>query len=237
MQHIASHGFITVVSTFHSIPEIATTRNLSFADADTAVEVYRWMEEEMNPLLEGRFSTAPTADVSNVGLLSYSSGGKVAWIVANDGEIPFNAIAGLMPVDSPGDPFGWMPEPSILHEPFDFAVPAFVLGAGYDAIPRFRSMPACAPEGQNHVQFFANSQSPAWHVVGVNNGHMDVLDRDMELMALGACPSGASREELRNLAKGMLTAFFRASLQGDDEYYAVLTDQESAPTVIEWEVK
>lgn len=232
MTHIASHGFVVVTAEFHSVPEIATTKQLSFQDADRAEGLFGWLSANLDARLAAKLNKAVRADTTNVGVVAYSSGAKVAWLLALDDRIPVQAMVGIMPVDNQGDPFGLMPEPSVLDEPFELKAPTLVLGTGYDPVPRLKGMPACGPAGHNHEQFYALSASPAWHVLGVENGHMDVLDSNMDWMASLVCPSKRPKQEMRSLTKGMTTAFLRAALQGENELWDVLTDIELAPTQI-----
>jgi len=164
--------------------------------------------------------------------VGFSSGGKAAWMLAEEGKLPVTALVGLSPVDGLGDPFGFAPEAPILDEPFGFSMPVLVLGNGHDAEPARESMPACAPEGQNHELFFAGSQAPAWHVVAEKAGHVDVVDADVSAFLQLACPSELAGDETRELNRGMLAAFLRAAMKGESAMYQVLSDVESAPTAI-----
>jgi len=129
------------------------------------------------------------------------------------------------PVDGTGGPLGR--QPRVIQGPFGFTVPALVIGTGLGG--------DCAPEGDNHVQFYEACNSPAWHVVAVDQGHADMLDEGSPGAWL--CPGGPDRAGTRRLTAGLLVAFFRAGLQGDAAAYAVLTDPVAAPITITAEAR
>ena len=151
-----------------------------------------------------------------------------------DGPAP-GAIAGVDPVDSQNRLSG---EFRVVDGPFDFPIPSLVLGTGLGPIPKIPIiMPACAPDGDNHEQFYEASASPAYHVVATEQGHLDMLNDDHSGcgIACSVCTEGEDDEAMRLLAAGLLAAFFRASLQGDETAFDYLTDPADAPTPVTME--
>ncbi|HOW73220.1 MAG TPA: hypothetical protein PKY77_21695 [Phycisphaerae bacterium] len=76
--------------------------------------------------------------------------------------------------------------------------------------------------------------SPAWHVVALEMGHLDVLDASRPGCGLicSVCVEGPDPAASRKLVAGLLTAFFRAGLQGDVTAYEYLSDTLAAPAPI-----
>ncbi len=64
-----------------------------------------------------------------------------------------------------------------------------------------------------------------------------MLDEGETDLAAAVCPAGDNRPGARTLPAGLLTAFFRATLQGDESAFAILTDTARAPIEIAVESK
>lgn len=135
-------------------------------------------------------------------------------------------------VDGNGGPLGT--EEGIVDEALHLPVPTLVVGTGLGPVPSGPFLPSCAPEGENHEQFYDASGPPAWHVVAVEYGHQDMLDDETPDCGLvcSLCPAGPDRIGMRTLSAGLLTAFFRASLQGVDSAYEDLSSTRQAPVQI-----
>ncbi|MGD8451811.1 MAG: dienelactone hydrolase family protein [Phycisphaerae bacterium] len=222
LRHVASHGFVVVAPQMYEPGLPALLGNPSAAEeADVAGELLE--------ALPGRFDTllgyAPAGD--RVGLAGHSRGGKVAWLVLTADASRARAVAGVDLVDGTGGPLG--NQARVVQGPFAFSLPALVIGTGLGG--------DCAPVGDNHEQFYAASASPAWHIVVPDHGHGDMLDEDAAAAAGVPCSTGPNRAAMRQLTAGLLTAFFRASLQGDATAYDYLTDTDAAPLAIEVESK
>jgi hypothetical protein len=73
----------------------------------------------------------------------------------------------------------------------------------------------------------------------VDQGHADMLDEECEAVffATVICPGGPDRPNMRRLTGGLLTAFFRGTLQGDGDALDVLSDRAAAPVDIRVESK
>jgi chlorophyllase len=227
MEHLASHGFIVVApqmyspNSFQDVPETAD-------EAEAATMVWDWIGSGLDAELTA--TPAPT----QLGLAGHSRGAKVIWLAMESGYARAKALAGIDPVDGTGGPLG--SEARVLEGGLDSDEPAFILGTGLG--PELVFGMACAPEGDNHENFYEALPSPAYHVVAPDYGHEDMLDDDLgECSFCGLCEEGPDDGGLRELTAGMLTAFFRMTLQGVDDDEALLTDTASAPITIEAETK
>jgi chlorophyllase len=227
LEHVSSHGFIVVAPQMSGGSLLGSPSTQE--EADEAKALYDWLEVE----LAGQISTSPSLD--HVGLVGHSRGAKVVWSVMSDDPSYADALVGIDPVDGTGGPFGG--EDRVIDGPFGFSPPVFVLGTGLGPQASFGQ--ACAPSGDNHEQFYSASQTPAWHVVATQHGHLDMLDDQTPGCgaACGLCPSGDDKPTMRTLTAGTLVAFLRASLQGDDTAYGLLSDLGAAPTPVEVEQK
>jgi chlorophyllase len=222
LRRLAAHGFVVVAPQMYEPGLAALLGNPTAADeALAAGRVLDWLPGGL-PLVLGY---TPATD--RVGLAGHSRGGKVAWLVLTADPSRALAVVGIDPVDGTGGPFG--NQARVVQGPFEFSLPALVIGSGLGG--------RCAPAGDNHEQFYAASASPAWHIVVPGQGHADMLDEEAAPVVANVCLSGPDRARMRTLTAGLLVAFFRASLQGDETAYAYLTDAGAAPLPIEVEAK
>lgn len=201
LSRVASHGFVVAAPQMYP-PGIRALSGDPTAEEEAALalEHIDWLQEILPEL-------APQADVvSPVGIAGHSRGGKVAWFLATDHPERFAGIAGVDPVDGRGGPRG--NQPRVLDREFAYAFPSLVLGAGLSG--------SCAPEGENHVQFFHAVPVPAWHAVAADYGHGDMLDPLFAQLASGVCRSGRNPADMRRFTAGILVAFFSAALRDDD---------------------
>lgn len=214
LRHLTSHGFIVVAPQMYE-PNLAALLGQPTADDEARLveEIVRWLPEQLPDVVNVR----PLTD--RLGIAGHSRGGKVAWLTVSRDPSRFGAIAGVDPVDGTGGPFG--NQPRVINGESQFAIPALVIGTelGHD----------CAPAGDNHVQFYAASASPAWHIVVPGQGHADMLDEPEATDAASLCPSSNSRDGMRRLTAGLLVVLFRGGLQGDDSSYEYFADDAFAP--------
>jgi len=196
--HIASHGFIVVLPRMYD-PGIGPIIGMPTAALETerAAVVVDWIPARLERLPGIEFNNI------NIGLAGHSRGGKVAFGVATAGNDRVAALVGIDPVDGTGGPGG--NQPRVTGEPFAFEISTLIIGAGIAG--------ACAPEGDNYVQFFEASPSPSKLVVATDYGHGDMLDEETAALAASVCASNDDREPMRRLTAGLLVAFFRAQLQ------------------------
>ena len=156
----------------------------------------------------------------------------MTWIVLTQDSSPFLALAGLDPVDGTGGPLGG--EERVLDGPVPFSLPSLIIGTGLG--PQSAGIGgACAPEGDNHEQFYASSQTPSWHVVVSAYGHNDMLNDETPGcgMQCTLCPAGPDREGMRTVSAGLLVSHFASNLQGALQMTDYLTQPDSAPVSIE----
>jgi chlorophyllase len=222
LRHLASHGFVVVA------PQMYEPGLGPFLGDPTAAEEAAWAAMVLDwASLHLAEKVGVGVRVDLLGLTGHSRGGKVAWLELAADPTRVKAIAGIDPVDGTGGPAG--NQARVVQGTFPFALPSLVIGTGLGG--------ACAPEGDNHVQFYAACQSPAWHVTARDYGHGDMLDEDWAAASGMVCASGSDPAKMRRLTAGLLVAFFRGSLQGDEEAYHYLTDTSAAPSPTEVEAK
>lgn len=222
LRHLSSHGFVVIAPQMYE-PGIGPLLGNPTAaiEAELAEQIVAWLPGNLNRI------TGVRARTDRLGIAGHSRGGKVAWLFALARPALFRAIAGVDPVDGTGGPLG--NQPRAVQRRFEFDFPSLVIGTelGGD----------CAPAGDNHVQFYEASPSPAWHIVALGQGHGDMLDEAEAAAAAMFCSSGADHAGMRRLTAGLLVLLFRAALQGDADAYAYLTEGQGAPIAVTTEFK
>ncbi len=222
--HLASHGFVVVAPQMYMLVNLPWPG--AFEEAVAAAEVLAWVQDSL-------LDTPATA----VGLAGHSRGGKVSWAMLRDAPGLVQAVAGVDPVDGQGGPSGG--EARVLDGETAFPQPSLVIGAGLG--PQVVEGPggmACAPEGDNHEQFWAAGSGPGWHVFVPGYGHTDMLDEVRDPCAPlceGICPGSEEPALMRQLTGGLLAAFFRLQLQGDAAAAPYLEATASLPLPVEIE--
>jgi len=225
--HLASYGFI--VATIQTVE-----RGLGFPvnrpkipeETLRAIDAVQWLKDNLDSRIEA------TPDLSSTGYAGHSRGAKIAWnIVRTRPDLLVGAIAGIDPVDGTGVPAG--SDIQVIKEPLTYDMPSLVFGTGLG--PVVKSMMACAPKNDGHLHFWENVPSPAYHVVAVEFGHMEMLDDGVSCGA--TCSSCASsqngnRETLRRQIGGSLALFFNSALRGETTCAHLLTEPELAPALI-----
>lgn len=223
LTHLASHGFVVVVPQMY--PPFSLPLGLPSAEqeASNVVALLDWLPGQVDAL------TGVTVDATRTGLAGHSRGGRVVWTVLGRDAGRARAVAGVDPVDG-----GFLGRPRAIDGLLPFALPTLVLGAGLGSVGAPGAGMSCAPEGANHQVFYDASPGPAWHIVATDHGHVDMLDEDCPVCGLTrfACPGGPDRAGMRRLTAGLLTAFFRGTLQDDPNALAWLTDAAAAPVAV-----
>ena len=198
LTHLASHGFVVVAPQMYPADGVPLGKPTAAEEARVAEEVAQWSLATA-PAVVGSATPA-----QGLGLAGHSRGGKVSWLVgAGGGRVV--ALFGLDPVDGRGGPL-LSAQPEALPAAQDEGPPSFILG--------FERGGACAPEGDNFQHFFERTAPPSRLVVVQGHGHADMLDADVG--SGGLCFEGPNRAAARALTGGLLAAFFRWKLQGDD---------------------
>lgn len=219
LSHLASHGFVVIAPQMYELgPDVLFGRFTAFDEADLAGRVLEWFAA--HPGAVG--APGVEVDLSRLGIAGHSRGGKVAWRLLLNDPRRAQAVAGIDPVDGTGWPAS--NQGRVVSGLLDHGVPSLVVGLGRAG--------DCAPEGDNHVQFFAASPSPAWHVVAPEVGHGDVLDDAGANFFGPVCGVGAERESARRLVAGLMAAFFRGTLQGDAAALEILDDPAVMPAAV-----
>lgn len=229
LQHIASHGYITVAPQMY----ILTGANAE-QEIDDAEAIFNWLPDGLSYYLPDEV----LPDMENVAIAGHSRGGKVAFgsalrLAAQNTKIRLSALVGIDPVDGTGR--GHQTKPPILtYEPhsFDLHCPTLVIGSGLG--PKWDLLiPPCAPEGVSHREFFSECSSPSYHFVASEFGHMDFLNDDAGPLTC-FCKNGVAREPMRRFSGGIMVAFLDAFLRNDSEAFNHLfLHPEDAPVIIE----
>ncbi len=229
---VASHGFVVVA------PQMYEAGGLPFGKPSTAEEVESaralrtWIADNLQDHVSVHI------DWNRIGYIGHSRGGKVAWSLLKADPSLAHAIAGIDPVDGTGGPLGG--EARLIDGEFPFSMPTLVIGTGLgSSTGSGLAMMPCAPEGDNHAQFYAAAQSPAYHVTVTEHGHLDMLDDDTSGcgMSCAACVQGPSRATMRETTAGLLVAFFEASLNERSAAEDVLRSGSGAPASLTIETK
>lgn len=208
LRHVASHGFVVVAPQMYAPGGLPLGKPSTTQEAETARRVLGWVREQLQAQLPGVVVRA-----DRMGLVGHSRGGKVIWRLLLGGEQP-QAVVGVDPVDGTGGPLGG--DSRVVAGMLPQAIPTLIIGTGLGPNAAGAFQPACAPQGDNHEQFYADVRSPAYHVVLKAHGHLDMLDDNPQPCGLEctACPAGPSRAPARAAVAGMIVALLREQLQG-----------------------
>ena len=95
---------------------------------------------------------------------------------------------------------------------------------------------ACAPAGENSVDFYASYPSPSHHIIAAAVGHTDMVDPE-DISSCGSssfsCCSGSGDTELNlqfiKYTGGLMTAFFNSTLKSQTQYEELLNDSSLHP--------
>ncbi|KAL5561750.1 hypothetical protein UlMin_031497 [Ulmus minor] len=235
LQHISSHGYIVVAPQLYEyIPPTGPQ------EIESAAKVTDWLEEG----LKAHLPENVTPDLTKVALTGHSRGGKAAFALAlgitSKTSLNFSVLVGIDPVAGVTQAFRTKPYilTGVPHS-LDLSIPVAVIGTGLGPEQKNCMSPPCAPEGLNHEEFFKESKPPCVHFVAKDYGHMDMLDDDPPgvrgELADCMCKNGSgSRDPMRRSVGGIVVAFLRAYLGGDDEdLIAIVDDPSLAPAKLE----
>jgi chlorophyllase len=222
LSRMASHGFVVVAPQMYDSGIFGGPT--SKEEAKKAKTFYGWLETNLGSKL------SVTPSFAHLGLAGHSRGGKVTWQALEMGYGGATSVASVDPVDGSGGPGGG--GTMVTDGGLQASLPSLIIGTGLGPQSKFGM--ACAPDGRNHKQFYANAQSPSYHVVVTKYGHMDMLDKNNSCsVTCSACVEGPNDGKMRTTTAAMLTAFFRATLQGTSGDRGTLSDKSAAPTPIE----
>ncbi|KAG6619139.1 chlorophyllase-2-like [Carya illinoinensis] len=231
IRHIASHGFIVVAPQLYCLTGLDAS-----VDIKSAAETIKWLSGG------GLLDVLPAnvqPDLKKIGLAGHSRGGKAAFALAlgkvETSALKLSALIGIDPVD--GKKEGMQINPPVLtYSPHSFELghmPVMVIGTGLGEV-QSGILCACAPKGVNHEQFYKECQAPAFHFVAKDYGHLDMLDDEtrglLGTFTYCSCKNGKSREPMRRFVGGIVVAFMKAHLLGDDsDLMAVINGTETTP--------
>ncbi|GAB2275364.1 hypothetical protein Dimus_010123 [Dionaea muscipula] len=236
IQHIASHGFIVVAPQLYTLACADATR-----DIKAAADITDWLAKGS---LEDLLPSNVHPMLEKVALSGHSRGGKAAFALAlskvASSALKLSALIGIDPVD--GSTRGQSTPPAVLTGAPDSlnldGMPVMVIGSGLGATKKNFLVPPCAPEGVNHDNFYKECQAPAWYFLVKDYGHMDMLDDETKgitgMMTSMISMNGKSREPMRKFVGGVLVAFLRAYLMGDDSDLIAIRDGEQVEIPVEF---
>ncbi|RHN78507.1 putative chlorophyllase [Medicago truncatula] len=217
IQHVASHGFIVIAPQLYIVtgPDI-------YDDIYSVAAITSWLSEGLNKFLPPNI----TPNFNKLALGGHSRGGKTSFAIALRKlnitiDLKFSAILGIDPVDGLGEGIQTSP-PILTYVPhsFDFDMPTLVIGSSLGDVRKNLLFPPCAPKGINHEDFFSECEKPSWYFLAKDYGHFDMLDDYTPgfrgKLTYCLCKNGESRKPMRTFVGGVMVAFLKAYLYGDN---------------------
>jgi chlorophyllase len=223
LEHIASHGFVVVAPQMYAADGNPIGKPSTTEEAALAATVRTWAVQSVGGVI------GYTPRVEALALVGHSRGGKVVWRELVALPTAAQAVVGIDPVDGEGGPLGG--DTRVVDGAFTYTIPSLVIGSGLGTQPLNAFAPACAPMGDNHVQFYGAAPAPAWHATVTDYGHLDMLNDDTSGCGLtcSSCKAGETKAPMRRTSAGLTVAFLRAALQGDMSAYTLLSEPQRAP--------
>lgn len=228
LMQLASHGFIVVSSqSEHKVVKGDTTSK----EAEKVADFINWLKENLKTYITA------TPDFDNLGVSGHSRGGKVTNRLLNSNPTLAKSFFGVDPVDSdlPIPGFISDDDPESLHEPVQFQGESMFLGTEKGPKNKLNGdTAACAPKGDNSVNFYAAYPSPSHHIIAAGVGHADMVDpEDVKSCGLSCSLCAESGDSGMNMmfisyTGGLMTAFFNSTLKGQTEYENLLNDPKDA---------
>ena len=223
LTHLASHGFIVVSSqSDHSMLGGDTT----IVEAEKVVTFLNWLKQNIQS------KVSVTADVDHFGVSGHSRGGKVTNRVLNTDPTMATSFFGVDPVDS-APPMGGSSDPTSLSDPVQFKGESMFLGTEKGTEGTLGQ--ACAPAGENSVNFYAQYPSPSHHIIAAGVGHADMVD-PTDVSACGmycsTCKGSGNttlNQQFITYTGGLMAAFFNFTLKGQTQYEALINDSSTHP--------
>ncbi|KAK1319973.1 hypothetical protein QJS10_CPB04g01620 [Acorus calamus] len=210
-------------------------RQNSKADIEDAIKVTNWLPDGLKSVLP----PGVKANLDELALGGHSRGGHTAFSIAlgygPPSSLKFSALIGVDPVAGTSESSQLEPKILTENESFKLGVPVMVIGSGLGQESIMPPMPACAPKGVNHRDFYKRCQPSCCHFVVEGFGHMDMLDDNAAAAIMGClCKGGESREPMRRSVGGLVVAFLNAYLEGDkgDLLSIVHEHEHIAPAVL-----
>jgi chlorophyllase len=212
------------------------------AGPDITDEIYsvaaitNWLSKRLSKILPPNI--IPNLDKLALG--GHSRGGKTSFAIALrklniTTNLKFSAIIGVDPVD--GTDTGNQTSPPILTyvpRSFNYDMATLVIGSGLGDIKKHILLPPCSPKGVNHENFFNECNKPSWYFVAEDYGHTDMMDDDTKgvkgMLSYCFCKNGESRKPMRIFVGGVMIAFLKAYIVGDNvDLLAIKDNNASVP--------
>lgn len=221
LKHLASHGFVVLA------PQMYTGGVFSAPSVDEEAKEARAFYDWLSQNLAGQLSGL-TPVVGQLGLSGHSRGGQALRLALENGYGGATSAATIDPVDGGG---GFGSGTMVTDGGFATTLPSLTIGTGLGGQTKFGM--ACAPANRNYEKFYAAASSPAYQMVATKYGHMEMLDDNISCgVTCSACVEGPGDGKFRRATAGWLTAFFRATLQGDQSALSVLSDKMRSPVAV-----
>ena len=221
LSQLSSHGFIVVSGqSEHSLIGGDTT----YKEAEKVITFIEWLKENLSKYV----SVKP--DFENFGISGHSRGGKVTNRILNTYPTYAKSFFGVDPVDS-APPMSGSSDPRSLDDPVQFKGESMFLGTEKGP----SGISACAPSGDNSVNFYAGFPSTSHHIIAAGVGHMDMIDSSDSSACGLVCSvcTGSSDSSLKkqfvSYTSGLMAAFFTSTLKGMTKYEAILNDSTNHP--------
>lgn len=210
-ERLASFGYVACVPDFPD-PALRPDHVQNAQDMLGALDWLTQVNAETGHPLFG------LVDVDRVGITGHSLGGKLAFLAA-ERDSRIDAVFGIDPVD--GSMLCNATRCPDATDLLPLSVPIGVIGETLDATGR----QACAPMPENFQTFYAASSAPKLEVDALGASHTSFVD-DVSTcgIACAFCQSPtASQQDVLQMTRAFLTAFFERYLRGDTRYDAYLT--------------
>ncbi|KAF0911527.1 hypothetical protein E2562_011157 [Oryza meyeriana var. granulata] len=235
LTHLASHGFVMVAPQFH-INLISTSDT---EDIAAAANVTDWLPGGLPSVLP----TGVEPDLGKLALAGHSRGGHTAFSLAlghgTTTKLTFSALVGLDPVAGRGKS-SRLPPKILTYEASSMdlgGMPVMVVGTGLGEEAKNLFCPPCAPKDVNHKEFYRECRPPCYYLVTKEYGHLDMLEDDAPAMVTCLCKDGGGcKDKMRRTVAGIMVAFLRAALHGEDgDLMAIIKDDPAglAPTTLD----
>ncbi len=218
LTHLSSHGFIVISGqSEHKL----IGGDTSIKEAEKVYVFITWLKGNLAKLI------SVTPDFTNVGLSGHSRGCKVLNRVLNSYPKLAVSFFGIDPVDSAPT----LSDKKSLKDSVQFKGESMFIGTEMGSKGLF----ACAPKGDNSVDFYDEFPSPSHHIIASNVGHMDMIDQS-DISACGIICSMCSWTSIESLSAtfstyigGLMAAFFSSTLKGETKYQTLLNDASNHP--------
>jgi chlorophyllase len=208
-----------------------------YSEIYTVVAITNWLSKGLSKVLPPNI--IPNLD--KLALCGHSRGGKTTFAIALrklniTTDLKFSAIIGLDPVDGPDIQTQSFPHIlTYVPHSFNLDMATLVIGSGLGDIKKHILLPPCSPKGVNHENFFNECNKPSWYFVAEDYGHTDMMDDDTKgvkgMLSYCFCKNGESRKPMRIFVGGVMIAFLKAYIVGDNIDLLAIRDNDASVPV------